>query len=582
MSSKKKRTPQVFDVSEDSRSRTASKRATSDDEDERKEKEARKRRKEKYRNIRYQIEFYFSEANLTKDRYMMELLHGNSVNWMNIEEFLKFKRVQALTTHVKEIRRALSHSEILELSPDKTCVRRRVPIVPKENSDDCIVYVEGFPRTATIDSVKAIFSQWGNVHFISLPKFPNDRPKGFGFVEFENDRMAEATLQAFGQVGCLMEATPPRHELMDPQKNLSVPPPPLSFAIHNKTEEEAEVEKLLPPDNPKCGTTTREKLEEGEIDVDEKENEEESDDGEIVEKRRKKKKREKKKKNDRTRIAVEVGTLGLKVMLKKEWKKLRNHYMDMQRLNYNRMKQALRNAKMEEEETQRFEADMKTKVPRVGVWPKKETMPESVVAEMDKLRSPTTSSALETPHPWKRRREDAEAEEHPFIKKKKKLPQQAPQRMSEASERPKMSFEQRLERDAWQKIPYVPDSVVKIPADVATEQEQSVFKNSVRSIVTPEHVDCRPEASLAYVRCRDKLSALTLTNSPKFPNAVVIVGPEQAMYWQHVWDAFKEKRMKRRGKNKLQKRIDAYMGIPGYSESIAGQFQGVEPQVPQV
>jgi hypothetical protein len=72
---------------------------------------------------------------------MMELLHGNSVNWIRLDEFLKFKRVQALTDKVKDIRRALSHSDELELGTDDTCVRRKKPIRPKENADDCLIYV---------------------------------------------------------------------------------------------------------------------------------------------------------------------------------------------------------------------------------------------------------------------------------------------------------------------------------------------------------------------------------------------------------------------------------------------------------
>ncbi len=57
--------------------------------------------------------------------------------------------------------------------------------------------------------------------------------------------------------------------------------------------------------------------------------------------------------------------------------------------------------------------------------------------------------------------------------------------------------------------------------------EQEAYKKQVKSVVTPEHIDVRQESDLVYVRCRNNLSALTLTNSPHFTTAEVISGTEQ-------------------------------------------------------
>ncbi|CAG0883923.1 unnamed protein product [Darwinula stevensoni] len=101
----------------------------------------RKRKKQLFRQLRQQIEFYFSEPNLSKDKYMMELMHGNTTNWVALSELMKFNRIKSLTSDVKDIRKALSHSDNLEVSPDLTAVRRKSPVQPKEDSDDCTIYI---------------------------------------------------------------------------------------------------------------------------------------------------------------------------------------------------------------------------------------------------------------------------------------------------------------------------------------------------------------------------------------------------------------------------------------------------------
>ena len=56
---------------------------------------------------------------------------------------MKFNRIKSLTSDVKDIRKALSHSDGLEVSPDLTAVRRKAPVQPKEDSDACTIYIVG-------------------------------------------------------------------------------------------------------------------------------------------------------------------------------------------------------------------------------------------------------------------------------------------------------------------------------------------------------------------------------------------------------------------------------------------------------
>lgn len=58
-----------------------------------------------------------------------------------LSTFLTFNRVKKLATTVEEIEKSLDNSELLELSCDRTRVRRSTDIVLKENVDEYTIYV---------------------------------------------------------------------------------------------------------------------------------------------------------------------------------------------------------------------------------------------------------------------------------------------------------------------------------------------------------------------------------------------------------------------------------------------------------
>ena len=56
---------------------------------------------------------------------------------------------------------------------------------------DFQVYVENIPSTSNHDTLKEIFSRFGNVEYVSLPKFKTTGDiKGFAFVEFADEESA--------------------------------------------------------------------------------------------------------------------------------------------------------------------------------------------------------------------------------------------------------------------------------------------------------------------------------------------------------------------------------------------------------
>ncbi|XP_049534360.1 la-related protein 7 [Anopheles darlingi] len=187
---------------------TATNRTSNDKDD---KKKGRHRKKHAFNAIRSQMEFYFSDANLSKDRYMSVLLREDP--FIPLQEFLKFNKIKALASNVEEIATALKNSDLLTLSDDNQKVRRTKEFVERENSEDCTLYVESLPPKADLDWVRNVFSSYGKVAYVSLPRFKfSKKIKEFGFVEFEEEASVSKALKAFQTFGGVLCYEPSKAE----------------------------------------------------------------------------------------------------------------------------------------------------------------------------------------------------------------------------------------------------------------------------------------------------------------------------------------------------------------------------------
>lgn len=135
----------------------------------------------------------------------------NYVSFTDVElaVFQKFNRIRNLTTNLNDLCKGIRTSEILELSDDNTKVRRKTEIQVKENQDECTIYVERLPVDAEHDWLKTIFSKFGAVDYVSIPKYKNNNKmiKGFAFIEFSTPEAAQQVLQYFDSIGCKLPTT---------------------------------------------------------------------------------------------------------------------------------------------------------------------------------------------------------------------------------------------------------------------------------------------------------------------------------------------------------------------------------------
>ncbi|XP_059392099.1 la-related protein 7 isoform X2 [Carassius carassius] len=161
------------------------------------EKKKRSRVKQLLAEVKKQVEFWFGDVNLHKDRFMKNVIEQSRDGYVDISMLASFNRMKKLTTDVKLIARALKNSAIVEVNLQGTHVRRKDPLgeSPKD-VDNRTVYVELLPKSVTHVWLERVFSKCGNVVYVSLPRYKSTgHPKGFAFVEFETEEQAQKAIE---------------------------------------------------------------------------------------------------------------------------------------------------------------------------------------------------------------------------------------------------------------------------------------------------------------------------------------------------------------------------------------------------
>ncbi|NP_956224.1 la-related protein 7 [Danio rerio] len=161
------------------------------------EKKKRSRVKQLLSDVKKQVEFWFGDVNLHKDRFMKSIIEQSRDGYIDIAVLTTFNRMKNLTADVKLIARALKNSTIVEVNDEGTRIRRKEPLgeTPKD-VDSRTVYVELLPKTVTHIWLERVFSKCGHVVYISIPRYKSTRhSKGFAFVEFETQEQAQKAVE---------------------------------------------------------------------------------------------------------------------------------------------------------------------------------------------------------------------------------------------------------------------------------------------------------------------------------------------------------------------------------------------------
>ena len=82
-----------------------------------------------------QVEYYFGDFNLPRDKFLMEETKGND-GWVAMETMLKFKRLLELSSDKDVITAAIKKSKagLMEVNEDSSMIRRNPEIPLPENT----------------------------------------------------------------------------------------------------------------------------------------------------------------------------------------------------------------------------------------------------------------------------------------------------------------------------------------------------------------------------------------------------------------------------------------------------------------
>ncbi|XP_022670499.1 la protein homolog isoform X1 [Varroa destructor] len=146
--------------------------------------------------IIYQVEFYFGDYNLPKDKFLLQKIKENE-GWIEMDTLLTFNRLKSLTTDKAVISDALKASDhgIVEVSEDNLKIRRNpskpLPESFKQAFVDRTVYVKGFPKDTTLDQLIDFFRPYGS-GCVKMRRFSFNRQfKGSVFVLMESEDAAK-------------------------------------------------------------------------------------------------------------------------------------------------------------------------------------------------------------------------------------------------------------------------------------------------------------------------------------------------------------------------------------------------------
>ncbi|KAM9343786.1 lupus La protein [Pholidichthys leucotaenia] len=150
-----------------------------------------------------QIEYYFGDHNLPRDRFLKEQLQLDD-GWVPLETMLKFNRLKSLTTDSSVVIAALQKSKtgLLEINEEKTKIRRspNKPL-PEINDDykDAVkhksVYIKGFPLETTLDEIQEWLNGKGQIENIHMRRNLQRQFKGSVFICFDTEESSKQFLE---------------------------------------------------------------------------------------------------------------------------------------------------------------------------------------------------------------------------------------------------------------------------------------------------------------------------------------------------------------------------------------------------
>merc|ERR1719192_2511493 len=181
-----------------------------------------------------QVEFYFSDANITKDKFLLKHVKRNKEGFVSLKLISSFKRVKHLTKDWRQVAEAIERKSVrLEVNDVKTKVRRldALPEYDETTPSRTVVALHLPLERPTIEAVGGIFSACGDIVLVRILRpgnpipadikpFANKHPemtaKVCALVEFERTEFA---LKAVRELNDMAPKEEPKSESSEEGEN---------------------------------------------------------------------------------------------------------------------------------------------------------------------------------------------------------------------------------------------------------------------------------------------------------------------------------------------------------------------------
>lgn len=152
--------------------------------------------------ISKQIEYYFSDVNVVRDKFLQEEFKKDD-GWIKLSVLLTFKKLQQLSSDENRLVQALkdAKSENIELDESKKQIRRKNPIPDIEEYQKTLqkrtVHISGFPTDYSFEQLDKFCTQFGQVESLNMRRhFKTRFFKGCIHVTFTDASAVETVLKS--------------------------------------------------------------------------------------------------------------------------------------------------------------------------------------------------------------------------------------------------------------------------------------------------------------------------------------------------------------------------------------------------
>lgn len=256
----------------------------------------------------------------------------NNIVVVPLSTFLTFNKIKILLNSIAEEKReemivkSISKSEKLELNNEGKSVQLKGELVKRDQNeiDECTIYVEQIPLNSDHETMQSVFSKYGHINYISLPRYKQSRQlKQFGYIEFGEKDCVQKCIDDFKKFDGVLHCS-------KPEKLLSIS----TFEIKPKTEG---VEEAKNDEEEKKEVKEEDKKDE---DMKSSTEDQQPERDEQTDKEPKKKNRKHKRKNKKQKT-MDERAVTMRIMRKTLWKKLRNEYLNLERQKAKEIKKIL-------------------------------------------------------------------------------------------------------------------------------------------------------------------------------------------------------------------------------------------------